>query len=376
MRSLFSSVVLAVIAATLSSLTTYSQTTEFTYQGSLKNAGTTANGNFDFEFALFDAVSGGTQIGSTIVLNGVSVTEGVFSVKLDFGDQFSGAGRFLEIRVRPSGQPGITILAPRQPINSAPYSVKSLKAANADNSTNAVNATNATTAGNALQLGGVTADQFVQTGDPRLSDARDPLPGSISYIQNNTSQQSSSNFNISGTGTANVFSATTQFNLGANRVLGIPGTDNTFVGIGAGQNITTGIFNSFFGKVAGQNNTTGFQNAFFGTFAGSANTEGGDNSFFGSRAGNSNTTGSQNSFFGSQAGLFNTTGSGNAFFGRNSGFLNTTGFSNSFFGSQSGQNTTTGASNSFFGASAGLSNTTGSSNAFFRLGCRSNKHDR
>jgi hypothetical protein len=42
------------------------QTTEFTYQGSLKNSGTSATGNFDFEFKLFDAVSGGTQHGSKV----------------------------------------------------------------------------------------------------------------------------------------------------------------------------------------------------------------------------------------------------------------------------------------------------------------------
>ena len=42
------------------------QTTEFTYQGSLQNSSAPANGNFDFEFLLYDAVSGGAQIGSTL----------------------------------------------------------------------------------------------------------------------------------------------------------------------------------------------------------------------------------------------------------------------------------------------------------------------
>ena len=35
------------------------QTTEFTYQGSIKDGGTAANGNYDFEFALFDLLAGG-----------------------------------------------------------------------------------------------------------------------------------------------------------------------------------------------------------------------------------------------------------------------------------------------------------------------------
>lgn len=53
-----------------------------------------------------------------------------------------------------------------------------------------------------MQLGGVAPDQFVRTNDTRLSNARDPLPGSGNYIQNqNAGPQASSDFNISGSGT-------------------------------------------------------------------------------------------------------------------------------------------------------------------------------
>ncbi|MBK9767823.1 MAG: hypothetical protein IPP63_12805 [Chloracidobacterium sp.] len=34
------------------------QTTEFNYQGTLKDGANVANGNFDFEFRIFDDVSG------------------------------------------------------------------------------------------------------------------------------------------------------------------------------------------------------------------------------------------------------------------------------------------------------------------------------
>jgi hypothetical protein len=37
------------------------QTTEFTYQGRLQNASAPATGNHDFQFLLFDALTGGTQ---------------------------------------------------------------------------------------------------------------------------------------------------------------------------------------------------------------------------------------------------------------------------------------------------------------------------
>ena len=46
--------------------TVFSQTTEFVYQGQLQNASAPANGSYDFEFLLFDAVSGGSQIGPTL----------------------------------------------------------------------------------------------------------------------------------------------------------------------------------------------------------------------------------------------------------------------------------------------------------------------
>jgi len=48
----------------------------------------------------------------------------------------------------------------------------------------------------------VAASNYVQTNDPRLTDARSPTAGSANYIQNGTSQQATSNFNISGNGTA------------------------------------------------------------------------------------------------------------------------------------------------------------------------------
>lgn len=343
------------------------QTTAFTFQGSLQTNGTPATGNYDFEFALFDAVSGGTQFGTTVPSNNVSVANGVFSVSLDFGGQFPGATRFLEIRVRAAGGGGFTLLSPRQRVASSPYSVKSLTA---DSATNAVNATIAATATNSLQLGGVAASQYVITTDPRMTDARNPLPNSANYIWNqNSVLQPSSNFIISGNGfvggslEANVVNATTHYHIGGNRILSNPGTNNLFTGVGAGAN-TTGNGNAFFGANAGQANTTGQLNAFFGANAGQANTGGFKNAIFGANAGDSNTDGFNNAFFGANAGDSNTTGDHNAFFGFQAGLLNIDGNFNAFFGSNAG-NSNTGNDNAFFGANAGSSNTMGENNAFF-----------
>ena len=347
------------------------QTTGFIYQGSLNSGGVVANG--------------------------------IFAVSLDFGSQFPGAQRFLEIRVRPTGGGAFTPLVPRQLINSAPYSVKSLSADTAANATNATNAVNATTATNATQLGGVAANQYVITTDARMSDARNPLPGNFNYIQNQSVlPQPGAFFNIGGTGLANQFDAATQYNIGGSRVLSIAGDNNIFAGASAGGVNTTGFLNAFFGSSAGRFNLAGARNSFFGTAAGGNNTTGSQNSFFGNAAGFnsksdansffgnaagfSNTTGSFNSFFGQDAGFSNTTGGDNAFFGRVAGY-NNTGSSNaffgsfageanrgpccnSFFGSEAGRSTTFGGFNSFFGSEAGQANTTGASNTI--IGTKAN----
>lgn len=169
------------------------QTTAFTYQGKLGSGGAAANGDYQFEFKLFDSDLAGTQVGSTQAVV-ATVQNGVFTTRLDFGaGSFpADADRWLEISVRPPGSiDAYTVLSPRQQLNSVPYAIRSLRASNADN------AANATNADNAASLGGVASGDFVQTNDARLSDARPPAPGSNNYIQNSASQQAG-NFNISG----------------------------------------------------------------------------------------------------------------------------------------------------------------------------------
>ena len=59
--------------------------TAFTYQGQLKNGTTGFTGTCDMQFSLYDAASGGAQIGSTLTLSPVNVAGGLFTVQLDFG---------------------------------------------------------------------------------------------------------------------------------------------------------------------------------------------------------------------------------------------------------------------------------------------------
>jgi len=104
--------------------------TGFTYQGQLKSDGTPYTGSCDFKFSLWDALTNGTQIGSTLTQTNAGVAEGFFALALDFGSgRFQGNGRWLDIQVRcPTGSGTYTPLTPRQELTAAPYSVYSTAA--------------------------------------------------------------------------------------------------------------------------------------------------------------------------------------------------------------------------------------------------------
>ncbi|MCK5563837.1 MAG: hypothetical protein KAJ07_01205 [Planctomycetes bacterium] len=99
--------------------------TAFTYQGRLSDAGSAADGSFDFQFKLFGAGTGGGQIGSDLSRVDIDVVDGYFTVLLDFGSvAFDGNARWLEVAVRPGEleDPNTyTQLLPRQRITAVPY---------------------------------------------------------------------------------------------------------------------------------------------------------------------------------------------------------------------------------------------------------------
>ena len=93
----------------------------FSYQGSLRSGGAPANGAFDFQFILYDAASGGGQVGATVALEDVAVSNGSFTVALDFGAAaFDGQARWLQVGVRPGASTGAYgILSPRHPLTGS-----------------------------------------------------------------------------------------------------------------------------------------------------------------------------------------------------------------------------------------------------------------
>ena len=158
------------------------------------------------------------------------------------------------------------------------------------------------------RLRGLTAAGVVTTdaaGNLGSSPAAAAFGGS--FVQNTTSPQAASNFNVSGSGTVGgTLTAASAVVTGA--LTGSGAGLGTAVGVGVradgglnlGQN-TIGN-NVLLGFEAGQAITTGFQNLFSGYQSGYANTTGYENVFLGNNTGTTNTTGSDNTVLGVNSG--------------------------------------------------------------------------
>ena len=93
--------------------------TAFTYQGQLKDGGSHASGAHHMTFALHSHATLNAPVGSPIALTDVPVTEGLFTVELDFGSSaINGSERWLQIEI--NGEP----LSPRQRIAATPYALQ------------------------------------------------------------------------------------------------------------------------------------------------------------------------------------------------------------------------------------------------------------
>ena len=126
----------------------------FSYQGRLTDGGSPANGNYDLRFVLYDSDVGGSQVGTTVSLSSVPVTNGLFTVTLDFGapatatatatattspspsptatvstSVWDGNARWIEIAVRTAGSSSYTVLSPRQAVSPVPYALYAKAAA-------------------------------------------------------------------------------------------------------------------------------------------------------------------------------------------------------------------------------------------------------
>lgn len=176
--------------------------TMFSYQGGLRESGTPSTGTYDLRFRLYTASSGGSQVGSTLCVDNLSVTDGRFTVDLDFGAQFAGQRRWLEVDVRRDtglgcgNGTGFTLLTPRQEVLAAPNAVFALNSATASAATNA------------SQLGGQDSSFY----------------RSASNLNSGTIPDAQLASTVARTNVAQIFTGATTFS----------NTSNTFAGNGAG----------------------------------------------------------------------------------------------------------------------------------------------
>lgn len=166
----------------------WAQGTAFTYQGQLTSSGNPANGRYDFRFSVHDAATLGSQIGSTLTNSPVTVSNGVFTVVLDFGNVFDGSSRWLALGVRTNGAAvDFVTLTPRQLLTATPYAIRAAnysgtlaatnltgKIPDANLSTNVALLTN-----NAIFTRSVVASNFIGSGLPLTNLAATNLIGTL-----------------------------------------------------------------------------------------------------------------------------------------------------------------------------------------------------
>jgi hypothetical protein len=100
----------------------------FAYSGHLADrtsGGPVLNGYYDFKFELYTADAGPFLAPSpnTVATNRVPITNGLFTVYLDFGElNFRGEPRWLQISANTNGMT-LDLLSPRQPLKPTPYAI-------------------------------------------------------------------------------------------------------------------------------------------------------------------------------------------------------------------------------------------------------------
>ena len=158
-----------VLALFASSFIGAAQGTAFTYQGSLSDASGSANGSYDITYSLYNASTGGSQVGSTITASGTVISNGLFTATLDFGNVFGSTSYWLQLAVRTNGAPSFAVLAPRQELTPTPY---------------AITAENVTGSIQSSQLTGTVADSSLPPDVALLDAASQTFTGNNSFSGN------------------------------------------------------------------------------------------------------------------------------------------------------------------------------------------------
>jgi len=293
--------VASAIVVVIGALLTFGSTSAYAvvpdsinYQGILRTAGGSPvpDGSYSVTFKIYDGASGANPALWSETKN-ITTVAGLFTTLLGSvtalpPSVFSGPNRFLGITV--SSDPEMT---PRTPIVAVAYSYRIATVDGAAGGT-------------------ISGDVTISSGDLDLDMSTgttgDILKGGVPFIHNY-------------------------------------GTDNTFIGINAGNLTMTGNHNTADGASALKRNTTG-----------NFNTACGDSALY------NNTTGERNTASGRWALLRNTAGGYNTAYGDIALYFNSIGYYNTACGFGALDENTTGGNNTASGINALNSNTTGSYN--------------
>ena len=178
------------------------QGTAFSNEGKLNVGMNPVTGSFDLTFALFDAPTNGIQQGLTITNLATGVTNGLFTSVLDFGNQFSGASRWLQIAVRTNGITGYTNLSPRVALLPTPYAVYAEAAGVSSSVSNAV-----ITAAALNTVGAPSSGQVLSYTGSALSWITPTPNGGLTLPYSGGVSSSSSPFTLTNSGTGPVLDA-------------------------------------------------------------------------------------------------------------------------------------------------------------------------
>jgi hypothetical protein len=212
---------LALLTLNLPLSTAHAQGTAFTYQGQLQNTNGPVHGTYNFNFSLFNTNINGTAIAGPVTASGIVITNGLFTVTLDFGASvWNGETNWLQIAVETNDAASFTNLSPRQQLTPVPDAIF---AETASNLSGTVSASQLASIGNTNV--GASGNFFIGgSGNPTTSGDFNTANGFYA-LANNTN----GSFNVADGGEA-LFSATS-------------GTNNIALGYKAGYNISTGSSN-------------------------------------------------------------------------------------------------------------------------------------
>jgi hypothetical protein len=387
-------------------LNALAQGTAFTYQGRLNIGSNPANGLYDLQFGIYDAPTFGNEQGGFVTTNATAVSNGLFTVTLDFGPGiFTGPARWLDISVRTNNGFSFVTLTPRQALTATPYSILSANATSAQSvlagnisgtlSPGQLPAGIVTNGSSGVSVSGtfsgnLTGNVGIGTNNPGLNNVQiNPtffsangyglvvdradfgeniqinrsagqvgiglavddavVPNSSTsmlLVRDNVATSPQTLFDILGNGNVGIGTNNPQAAL---HVVGnILATGTISGSINAAQLTSIGNTNggggNFFVGPSGNVTNSGSGNTGIGVNTLNSNTSGSNNTAVGNAALAANTNGSYNTAVGLGALVFNTSGSQNTAYGYDALALNS-GSANIALGSQAGIGILSGSSN-------------------------------